>query len=57
MGIMDYWRSREKDWPYLTAMAFDFLAAPAISSKYKRVFSFYIKMTIPKSSRLTDILL
>jgi hAT family C-terminal dimerisation region len=34
-------------------MAFDFLAVPAMSSEYERVFSSYAKETTPKSSRLT----
>jgi hypothetical protein len=37
-SIMEYWRKRETKWPYLTKMAFDFLAISIISSKYKRVF-------------------
>jgi hypothetical protein len=41
--VMEYWRSREKEWPYLAAMAFDFLAVPAMSSECERVFSFCAK--------------
>jgi hypothetical protein len=33
MGLMEYWKSREAQWPYLTQMAYDFLSIPAISSE------------------------
>ncbi len=57
MGLMEYWRSRERDWPELAAMAFDFLAIPAMSSKCERVFSSCSKQTTPESSRLSRITL
>ena len=57
MGIMDYWRSREFEWPQLASMAFDFLAVPAMSSECERVFSSCAKMTTPESSRLSGRLL
>jgi hypothetical protein len=41
LPVIEYWRSREKEWPYLAAMAFDFLAVSAMLSKYKRVFVLY----------------
>jgi hypothetical protein len=53
LGLMEYWKSREAQWPYLVQMAYDFLLILAMSSEYKRVFSFYVKETIPKSSRLS----
>ena len=52
MPIIQYWRSKESEWPQLVSMAFDFLAIPAISSECERVFSLYGKQTIPESSRL-----
>jgi hypothetical protein len=54
---MDYWRSRESEWPQLTAMALDFMAVPAMSSECERVFSSYAKLTIPESSRLSGDML
>jgi hypothetical protein len=38
MGVMEYWRSREFEWPQLARMAFDFLAVPA--SKCGHVLGF-----------------
>ena len=52
MGVMEYWRSREFEWPQLVSMAFDFLAVPAISLECERVFSSYVKQTTLESSRL-----
>ena len=53
MPIMEYWRSKEYEWPQLASMAFDFLAVPAMSSECERVFSSCAKQTTPESSRLT----
>jgi len=55
--IMQYWRSKEPEWPQLASMAFDFLAVPAMSSECERVFSSCGKQTIPESSRLTGRML
>jgi len=55
--IMEYWRSKESEWPQLATMAFDFLAVPAMSSECERVFSSCAKQTTPESSRLTGRLL
>ena len=55
--VMEYWWSKESEWPQLACMAFDFLAIPAMSSECERVFLLYIKQTIPESSRLTGELL
>jgi hypothetical protein len=55
--IMEYWRSKESEWPQLATMAFDFLAVPAMSSECERVFSSCAKQTTPESSRLTGKLL
>jgi hypothetical protein len=53
MGVMEYWRSREKDWPELAQIAYDFLAILAISLEYERVFSSCSKQTTAQSSRLS----
>jgi hypothetical protein len=53
LGVMEYWKVRESEWPHLTKMVYDFLSIPAISSEYKRVFSSYMKLTISESSRLS----
>ena len=55
--IMEYWRSKESEWPQLATMAFDLLAVPAMSSECERVFSSCAKQTTPESSRLTGKLL
>jgi hypothetical protein len=55
--VMEYWKSREEQWPQLTAMAYDFLAIPAISSECERVFSSCAKQTTPESSRLSGEML
>jgi hypothetical protein len=57
MGTTDYWRSSEFKWPQLALMAFDFMAVPAMSSKYERVFLSYTKQTTPKSSMLSGVML
>ena len=57
MGVMEYWRSRESEWPQLASMAFDFLAIPPMSSECERVFSSCVKQTTPESSRLTGRML
>ena len=57
MPIMQYWQSKEPEWPQLVSMAFDFLAVPAMSSECERVFSSCGKQTIPESSRLTGRML
>jgi hypothetical protein len=49
---MEYWRSKEYEWPQLASIAFNFLAVPAMSSECERVFSSYVKQIILKSSRL-----
>jgi hypothetical protein len=53
LGITEYWKVRESEWPHLTRMVYNFLSIPAISSEYKRVFSSCIKITSPESSRLS----
>jgi hypothetical protein len=53
LGITEYWKVQESEWPHLTRMAYDFLSIPAISSECERVFSSYIKITSPESSRLS----
>jgi hypothetical protein len=57
MPIMQYWRSKESEWPQLASIAFDFLAVPAISSECEQVFLSYAKQTTPESLRLTGRLL
>jgi hAT family C-terminal dimerisation region len=57
VGLMDYWRAREHEWPQLAAMAFDFLAVPAMSSECERIFSSCAKQTTPESSRLSGKML
>jgi len=54
---MEYWKSREEQWPQLAAMAYDFLAIPAMSSECERVFSSCAKQTTPESSRLSGEML
>jgi hypothetical protein len=49
----EYWKSRQALWPQLSAMAFDFLAVPAMSSKCERVFSSWSKQTTPEVSNLS----
>lgn len=51
--VMQYWRSREGDWPQLAAMAFDFLAIPAMSAECERVFSSVALQTTTRSSKLS----
>ena len=53
LGVMEYWRAREAEWPHLALMAFDFLSIPAMSSECERVFSSCGKQTTPESSRLS----
>ena len=52
LGLIEYWRLREADWPHLAAMAYDFHSISAMSLEYERVFSSCGKMTTPESSRL-----
>jgi hypothetical protein len=52
MGVMEYWQACKAVWPYLAAIAFDFLAILAMSSEYKRVFLSCAKLITPKSSKL-----
>jgi hypothetical protein len=52
-----YWRDKEEEWPQLAAMAFDFLAIPAMSSECERVFSSCAKLTTPESSKLSGEIL
>jgi hypothetical protein len=54
---MDYWKSRESEWPQLTVMAYDFLSIPAMSSECERVFSSCAKQTTAESSNLLGITL
>jgi predicted lipoprotein with Yx(FWY)xxD motif len=49
---MEYWQIKQYVWPELTAMAFDLLAVPAMSSECERVFSSCAKMTTPDSGKL-----
>jgi len=53
LGVMEYWRSREAQWPQLAAMAFDFLSTPVMSSECERVFSSYGLSTTPHASNLS----
>jgi hypothetical protein len=57
IGVMEYWRTRENDWPQLASMAYDFLAIPAMSSECERVFSSCAKQTTPESSKLSGLML
>jgi hypothetical protein len=57
LGVMEYWKLREREWPQLAAMAFDFLTIPAMSSECERVFSSCAHMTTPESSKLSGELL
>ena len=52
-----YQRDKEEEWPQLAAMAFDFLAIPAMSSECERVFSSCAKLTTPESSKLSGEML
>lgn len=53
LGIAEYWKARESEWPHLARMAYDFLSIPAMSSECERVFSSCAKITSPESSRLS----
>ena len=55
--VIEYWKSREEEQPQLTAIAYDFLTIPAMSSECERVFSSCVKQTTPKSSRLSGQML
>jgi len=57
LGLLEYWRLREAQWPHLARMAYDFLSIPAMSSECERVFSSCAKQTTPESSRLSGTLL
>jgi hAT family C-terminal dimerisation region len=57
LGVLDYWKPRERRWPNLARIAFDLLAVPAMSSECERVFSSCAKQTTPQSSRLSGKLL
>lgn len=53
LGLMQYWKMRELDWPHLAQMAYDFHSIPAMSSECERVFSSCGKVTTPEASRLS----
>jgi hypothetical protein len=53
IGVMEYWRSREREWPELALIVFDMLAIPVMLSECERVFSSCSKQTTPQSSRLS----
>ena len=55
--VINYQKSQERDQPELTAMAFDFLCIPIISSEYEQVFSSCAKQTTPESSRLIGLMM
>jgi hypothetical protein len=57
IGLMEYWKSREAQWPCLIQIAYDFLSIPAMSSECERVFSSCAKQTTPESSRLSGRML
>ena len=53
LGLMEYWKLREAQWPHFAQMAYDFPSIPAMSSECERVFSSCAKQTTPESSRLS----
>jgi hypothetical protein len=53
LGVAEYWKARESEWPHLAKMAYDFLSIPAMSSECERVFSSCAKLTTPESSKLS----
>jgi hAT family C-terminal dimerisation region len=53
LGVIEYWKARESEWPHLAKMAFDFFSVLAMSFECKRVFSSCSKQTTPKSSKLS----
>jgi hypothetical protein len=57
LGLMEYWRSRESQWPLLAQIAYDFLSISTMSSEYERVFLSCAKQATPKSSRLSGKML
>lgn len=57
ISALEYWKQKEKEWPELAAMAFDFLAIPAMSSECERIFSSCAKQTTAESSQLTGLTL
>jgi len=52
-----YWKSKQAQWLQLALMAFDFLAVPAMSSEYERVFSSCSKQTTVDTSNLSGEML
>ena len=52
LGVMEYWKVRESEWPYLAQMAYDYLSILAMSLECERVFSSCAKLTTPESSKL-----
>ena len=57
IGVIEYWRSREPQWPQLAKMAYDFLSIPAMSSECERVFSSCAKITTAEVSNLLEDIL
>jgi hypothetical protein len=53
LGVAEYWKARESEWPHLAQMAYDFLSIPAMSLECERVFSSCAKLTTPESSNLS----
>ena len=47
IGVMEYWRSREREWPKLALIAFDMLTIPTMLLECERVFSSCSKQTTP----------
>ena len=52
LGVAEYWKARESEWPHLAQMAYNFLSIPAMSSECERVFSSCAKLMTPESSKL-----
>ena len=52
IGLMEYQEKKALIWLELTAIAFDLMAVPTMSSECERVFSSVAKMTTPESGRL-----
>jgi hypothetical protein len=57
LSLVEYWKAYENAWLQLAQIVFDFLAIPAISYKYGRVFRSYGKIIIAESSRLSGKIL
>lgn len=57
LGLLEYWRIRERQWPQLAKMAYDMMSIPAMSSECERVFSSVSRRATKDTTRLTGRML